>query len=82
MDKVVSRLVAGILVFATFVLPEALPAREKRGAEVIVTLMGLGLGAGVLAGKDKVFEFEGKSELEIKISLSYLRRQARIHDSR
>jgi small nuclear ribonucleoprotein (snRNP)-like protein len=38
MGKVVSRLVAAMLVFSTFVLPEALLAREKRGAEVIVTL--------------------------------------------
>ena len=44
--------------------------------------MSVGLGSGLLAGKDKVLELEGRPELEVKKALSYLRRKARIRDFR
>ncbi|NTV80650.1 MAG: hypothetical protein HGA24_04415 [Candidatus Aminicenantes bacterium] len=40
--------------------------------------VGLGAGAGALAGKDKVFWLEGMSESESRTALIYLRKKARI----
>ena len=42
--------------------------------------LGVGIGAGLLAGKDKTIQFEGKSEPEVKRTLAYLRGKARIRD--
>lgn len=41
---------------------------------------GLGIGAGLLAGKDKTIWLEGRSEPEVARALAYLRRRARIRD--
>jgi hypothetical protein len=40
----------------------------------------IGLGAGSLAGKDKIIQLEGKSESEVRMALAYLRGKARIRD--
>jgi hypothetical protein len=42
--------------------------------------LGLGIGAGILAGKDKLIQLEGKSESEVRQALAYLRGKARIRD--
>ena len=62
-------------------LPEAL---DMMGAAFlfITSGMSVGLGSGLLAGKDKVLELEGKPEMAVKKALSYLRRKARIRDFR
>jgi hypothetical protein len=42
--------------------------------------LGIGIGAGILAGKDKTIQLEGNSESEVKKNLAYLRGKARIRD--
>ena len=63
---------------------DILEALDMMGAAVVFIGGGsaVGLGAGALAGKDKVLAFEGKSELESKKALSFLRRHARVGYSR
>ena len=48
------------------------------GVFCISSGVGLGAGAGALAGKDKVFRLEGMSESEFRTTLIYLRKKARI----
>ena len=40
----------------------------------------IGVVAGVMAGKDKTIQLEGKSESEVRQALAYLRGKARIRD--
>jgi hypothetical protein len=42
----------------------------------------IGLGAGELAGKNKTIQLEGKSKLEVRQAMTYLRGNARIRDYR
>lgn len=49
-----------------------------RGILFLSAGAGLGAGAGALAGKDKVFRLEGMSEAEVRTTLTYLRKKARI----
>ena len=42
--------------------------------------VAVGVGAGLLAGKDKTIQLEGKSESEARRALAYLRGKARIRD--
>jgi hypothetical protein len=42
--------------------------------------LGIGIGGGLLAGKDKLMQLEGKSESEVRQALAYLRGKARIRD--
>jgi hypothetical protein len=52
------------------------------GTVFISSGVGLGAGAGALAGKDKVFRLEGMSESERRTALIYLRKKARIQKVR
>ncbi len=40
--------------------------------------LGVGIGGGLLAGKDKLIQLEGESEAEVRQALAYLRGKARI----
>jgi hypothetical protein len=55
---------------------------EVAGAAVAFGGIGLGIGisGGLLAGKDKWIQLEGKSEAEVRQALAYLRGKARIRD--
>jgi len=50
------------------------------GVMFIGSGLGLGIGAGLLAGKDKTIRLEGMSEPEVAKALAYLRGKARIRD--
>ncbi len=40
--------------------------------------IGLGAGAGALAGKDKIIRLEGMTEPQVRVALAYLRKKARV----
>jgi hypothetical protein len=79
--------VAGTIIYAstkkaTDVWASFFEGLAVAGAAVVfpVTGLGLGIGAGVLAGKDKTIQLEGKSESDRAIVLDRLRRKARIRN--
>jgi hypothetical protein len=57
---------------------------EVAGAAIAFGGIGsvLGIGGGLLAGKDKTIQLEGKSESEVGQALAYLRKKSRIRDDR
>lgn len=63
---------------------DVLEAIDMMGGAVLFIGMGsaVGLGAGLIAGKDKEFRLDGASELEIRKAWSYLGRRARVRGRR
>jgi hypothetical protein len=63
---------------------DALEAIDMMGMGFVFIGTGLavGLGAGLIAGKDKEFRLDGASELEIRKAWSYLGRRARVRGRR
>jgi len=63
---------------------EPIDTMAEMGAAILFIGTGsaVGLGAGLIAGKDKEFRLDGASELEIRKAWSYLGRRARVRGRR
>ena len=74
-------LLAGVAVSAIYAKTQ--PEEDMAGLSVLVFAPAgvvIGVLAGLLAGKDKTIQLEGKSESEVRQALAYLRNKARIRD--
>jgi len=74
-------LLAGVAVSAIYAKTQ--PEEDMAGLSVLVFAPAgvvIGVVAGLLAGKDKTIQFEGKSESDRARALAYLRGKARIRD--
>jgi hypothetical protein len=72
---------AGALISGLSGANDPLPGGARLAIFAGATLGGLiGLGAGALASSDKTIQLEGKSELEVRKALAYLRKKSRIRE--
>lgn len=74
-------LLAGVAVSAIYAKTQ--PEEDMAGLSVLVFAPAgvvIGVVAGLLAGKDKTIQFEGKSESDRARALAYFRGKARIRD--
>jgi hypothetical protein len=74
-------LLAGVAVTAIYTKTQ--PEESMAGLSFLVFVPAgavIGVVAGVMAGKDKTIQLEGKSESAVKSALAYLRGKARIRE--
>jgi hypothetical protein len=80
-------LVGGLCGLAAGVVTAALSSKDDPlppfgtaavGIIFIPSGIGLGAGAGALAGKDKLIRLEGMTDPQVRVALVYLRKKARI----